>query len=174
MASHGDFSAPPPNLFSCSCWTEGDIWDDILKQMQRVHYGRPPGSVAIFPLSAHHSSEVPRKVTKSLASSPAQSASGRLSRYIPAHAHTVTHTIWPRHIMRVINVSVKRVIDRWRGELSGSSIHNQEKMETRVSRPRRQKHTIYIMMRRWQCQSSYLTWPSHPNETPDEIVWIFM
>lgn len=49
--------------------------------------------------------------------------------------------------MRVIIVSMERVIDRWRGELSGRSIHNRKEIETAVSAPHRQTHTpLYISL----------------------------
>lgn len=68
---------------------------------------------------------------ESLASSPVQSAS-RTAEQTLWRRHTCSHTpsgraIWPRHIMRAINVSVERVIGRWRGELSGRSMHNWER-----------------------------------------------
>lgn len=42
--------------------------------------------------------------------------------------------------MRVINVSVKRVIDRWRGALSGRSIHNQKDIDDGVTATQAEAH----------------------------------
>lgn len=108
--------------------------------------------------------------------------SGRQSRrdgagntFSHTHTHTGHRAIWPRHIMRVINVSVECVIDRWRACWVAGPF-TIEKIEMTVSGPHRQKHTnaVYSTICQRQCQSFHLAWPSHPSVAPDEIVWIFM
>lgn len=110
--------------------------------------------------------------------------SGRLEqkrwrRHTCPCTHTHTHknrgAIWPRNIMRVINVSVKRVIDRWRGALSGSSIHNQRDIDdgVRATRAEAPWRSLYYDVP--VTMSKLLPGVTEPSEwDSDEIVWAFM
>ena len=156
--------------------------------MQRVHYSCPPAPLPYFLRQCNHGNEILREVTKSLAPSPVQSAFMTVEqkwlcvgKHTDTHTHTHTHThtqakrfaIWLWQIMRVINMSLKWVIDGWRASwVAGpSTIAN---LEMTVSWPRWRKHNkaVSIMMLQWQCQSFYLAWLTHLIETVDGIFWI--
>lgn len=117
---HSEASSHPSVASHCYYPTlpvhaEGDIWDDILKQMQRVHYccppppPLPPAPQPYFLCQGNHGDEILREVTKSSASSPVQSAFRTAEHASRQHTHTHKNTergaIWPSHIMRVINAS---------------------------------------------------------------------
>lgn len=157
---HHDMAVASQRDYSCSCGTEGDIWDDTLKQMQKLHYVSP------WQLCSHISSVSVTTAARFWGRWPGarpwlrcNPLSGcRRGRRTLKHSHW--RAICRRHIMRVINVSGERcVIGRWLGELSGRSAEHR----------RRASRLSHITM----CQSSHLTWPSRHSGTPAEIVWIF-
>lgn len=167
--------------FSCSCWTEGAIWGDILKQMQRVYYGCPPSAPRPYFLrQCNHGNEILREVTKSLAPSPSPSAFMtveqtwcRRSKHARSdtQARTASYRIhW--YIMRVINVLLKWVIDGWRARwVAGPSAVQTTEMQ--VSKHKHSWHFSIVMHRR-QCQTCNPAWLAHLKAPANIILWVFI
>lgn len=77
--------------------------------------------------------------------------------------------------MRVINVSVKRVIDRWPSALSGRSIHNQKDIDDGVRATQAEAHWRSLYYDVPVTMSKLLPGMTEPSEwDSDEIVWVFI
>lgn len=147
VSSYVDYSALPGAHSPAPAGQKGTSGMTFWSRCKESITVAPPAPQPYFLCQNNHGNEILREVTKSLASSPVQSAfrtaeQKRWHRHPCSHtrAHTERRTIWPRNIMRVINVAVKRVIDRWRGALSGRSIHNQKDIDDGVTATQAEAH----------------------------------
>lgn len=149
VASRDDHCSLPVDHLPCK--TERDICD--VTSWSRCHESitTPPPAPSPYSLCQwNQHNEILGEVTRSLASSPVQSASSvrGQSYVVVVQAYVLTHTHTAPYVWlcnRVIIVLVKWVIDRWRC-CSEWQLHPQSEIKTMVSPPHGEEHadaTLY-------------------------------
>lgn len=171
VASHGDYPAQSVSHSPALAGQKGTSGMTLWSRCKESIMFAPLGASAIFPPSVY-----PPRWDSQGGSQELGLVSGAIcfQNGLETHIRTERLAIWTHHIMRVVNVPVKRVIDRWRGEPGGRSIRNPERWRWRChGRTGFSKPSRVILWCARQCQSVYLPWPVSPNRTSRLIVSLF-